>query len=280
MKKEKPKIETPKDQDHLEVYPEKKQVSAFPERRYIKTNRFLVIIALINLACILAEACIFIYSAQRVNVRVQNNRGLLLYQIDREEKQLRQAEYRQRKVPAGRMIIEDYLKKYITERHSFHGTLDEFSQLFNENSFVFRSSNGTLKDKITKDFELLQRETLMQRRERDVHIYNLHPYYGNLWTAIVETFDFPKQDGPPTCDCSDNSTKCLKCKTEKSLSRQRRRVWIRVSDAGQKWIRRKPEDFLTTSNDNPFGIRIEGYYMGYMPKDAPDPNWDLPPELR
>ena len=50
MKKQKPIVETPKDQDHLEVYPEKKQVSAFPERRYIKTNRFLAIIALINLA--------------------------------------------------------------------------------------------------------------------------------------------------------------------------------------------------------------------------------------
>ena len=118
MKKQKNITQTPKDQDHLEAYPEKKQVSAFPERRFIKTNRFLVIVALINLACMLAGAGIFIYAAKRADVKVQNERGLMLYQLDREEKKLKQAEYKERKIPARQLIMEDYLIKYIKERHS------------------------------------------------------------------------------------------------------------------------------------------------------------------
>ena len=234
----------------------------------------------------MAGAGIFIYSAQRVGVRVQNKRGLLLYQLDREEKQLKQAEYLRKKISAHLPIIEDFLNKYITERHSFHGTLDEFDRLFNEKSFVFRSSNRTLQDKIRKDFENLRLATLNQGIERYVHIYNLHPLYlfnkeyGTLWTAVIETFDFPKHDGTPVCDCTDNSTDCLACKYGKALLRQRNRIWIRVSYAGKRWVRREPKDFETTSHDNPFGIRIEGYYVGYMPKDVENTNWDLPPELR
>ena len=281
MSKKKSIIEPPKDQDHLEVYPEKKQVSAFPERRFIKMNRVLVIFTLINLACILAGASIFIYTARRVDVKVQNKQGLLIYQIDREEKKLKQAEYRERKMPAKRFIMESFLKQYITEYHSFSDTLANANERFSENGLVLKASMTTIKDKIRKDLDALRRETLDVYRTRDVHIYNLHPYHGNLWTAVIETFDFPKSDGPPVCNgCSDNSTKCLKCKYEKAIQRQRRRIWIRVSFNPQNsWVRKEEADYLRTSQDNPFGIVIEGYYIGYMPKDATNLNWDLPPEL-
>lgn len=288
MKKQKPVPELPKDQDHLEAYPEKKQVSAFPERRFIKTNRFLVILALVNLACMLAGSGIFIYAAKRADVKVQNERGLLLYQLDNEEKRLKQAEYKERKIPARQLIMEDYLTKYIKERHSCSkdDTQKDFSERLSDKSFVLKSSSGATQQ-IKKEIETLQRETVSRGIIRDVHIYNLHLLTRRgenyLWTAFIETFDFPKPDGFPVCNCFDNSPTCLKCKYEKTIQRQRKRIWIRAtmfnSQKDTKWVRRLPEDVEITRYDNPFGIQILGYYVGYMPKDAPSQNWDLPPEL-
>ena len=276
MKKKETKIAIPKDQDHLEVYPEKKQVSAFPERRFIKTNRMLVIFALINLACMLAGAGIFIYTAKRVNVDVQNKKGTMLYQLDREEKKLKQAEYMKVKVSAQQFIIEDFLRRYITERHSFNTTLLDSTNQFSSTGLVIKSSLSAMEKQIRTEFDMLQRETQAQNKIRDVHIFNLHPYYGNLWTAVIETFDFPNKIGTPDCDCYDNSPICLKCKYEKTLLRQRRRIWIRISFRGKKDL-----DINNNSkNANPFGILVEGYYIGYMPKDPVDRNWDLPAELR
>ncbi len=285
MKKKNPISETPKDKDQLEAYPSRKQVSAFPERRFIKMNRILVIFALINLACMFAGAGIFIYSAQRVSARVQNNQGLMLFQLDREEKVLNQAEYMQRSMPARQFITENFLRHYITERNALNDkTLYEAQNLLNDQSFVIRSSLKSMRESARKGLESLLNETIGQNKVRDVHIYNLHPYYGSLWTAVIETFDFPKQDSAlPVCNCFNNTSECLKCKYENTLLRQRRRIWIRViysKNNEDKWVRDTAEKITKTSMDNPFGIVIIGYYVGYMPKDPQNLDWDLPSELR
>lgn len=276
MRKPKQVVEPSKDQDHLEAYPEKKQVSAFPERRFIKMNRMLVIVALINLACILAGASLFIYTAKHVDIRVQNKNGLLIYQLDREAKRLKQAEYHERKISARMFIMENFLRQYITKYHSFNGTRQDENNLLSEKGLTLRAA-PKIKDAVRKEMEKLQSETYRRGIVRDVHIYNLHLEHG-LWTAVIETFDFPRPDGPPACDCMDNSKECLKCKYEKTILRQRKRIWIRASFMGSKYGYLDTEN--NSKNPNPFGIQIDGYYVGYMPKDAVTTLWDLPPELR
>ena len=96
--------------DHLEVYPERKQVSAFPERRFIKTNRMLSIVTLVNLACIIAGASLFAYTAQKVDVKVTVPSHVLLYQMDTEEKMLKPSEYMEIRTSSQRFILENYLK--------------------------------------------------------------------------------------------------------------------------------------------------------------------------
>lgn len=286
MRKKKSKPVFEKDMDHLEAYPERKQVSAFPERRFIKTNRMLVILTIINLACMLAGAGLFIYAAKRIDVRVVGKKGIFLYQMDTEEKMLKPTEFLTIAAPAKRFIMEDYLKTYIIERHSSVDDNTESSYKHTSTGLVLRSSFNKLKPQIEKEFSQIRQEVGMSKR-RDVHVYNLHPYRGNLWTAVVETFDFPKNIDEPICDCMDNSTTCLACKSQHNEKRRRYRVWIRAIFSERKedrWFRTTNENddtyYKKVSRDNPFGILVNGYYVGYLPFPETSKKWDLPPELK
>ena len=282
MKKQQQTIQPSQNQDHLEVYPEKKQVSAFPERRFIKTNRMLTILAIINLACILAGAGIFSYLAQSVDLRMQDSKKIYLFQINTEEKTLKPAEHHKIKEPALKFIVEKSLHDYIEVRHKGVNNLDIMNaKLLDDNSpkddddekdiikdrIVMRLSNQV----VAKQFETEHYDLLNKIRtngiEREVHIYNLHLLRNNLWTAIVETFDFPQEHS--LCNnCMDNSFECIQCKTKNRLHQERRRIWIQTSFTGKKSIY------------NPFGLQIDGYYIGYMPTTPSSTTWDLPPELK
>lgn len=259
--------------DHLEVYPERKQVSAFPERRFIKTNRMLSIVTLVNLACIIAGASLFAYTAQKVDVKVTVPSHVLLYQMDTEEKMLKPSEYMEIRTSSQRFILENYLRRYITELHSVSNNVDDMLQRTSDKGFVATSSDPNANQVVQKIFTNSLRTVLNNGKIRDVHIYNLHPYHNNFWTAVIETFDFPNTgDLERVCNCFDNSTQCLTCKAQRNVGRERRRIWIRTSFRNKK----TPENL----EDNPFGILISGYYIGYTPLVPKSLIWDLPPELK
>ena len=267
MKKKEEARQFPKNQDHLEVYPEKKQVSAFPEKRFIKTNRTLAIIILINLACIIAGAGLFIYSTNHMKLNIEGKQGIHIYQIDPEEKTLKPVQKEKIKIPAKHLIIEQALYKYIKDRHE--GILNqEIMKNKINNGYAVKLSENKIKETVTMNLTELSEKIQRQRFSRDIHIYNLHLLHGNIWTAVIETFDFPETDNLlPQCACSDNSVECLKCKNKHTIYKERRRIWIRVSLKGKKTI------------DNPFGIQIEGYHIGYLPNIQENTQWDLPSEL-
>ncbi len=284
MKKNQKKqtIQLPTDQDHLEAYPEKKQVSAFPERRFIKTNRMLTIFAIINLACILASAGIFSYLAKSVDISIQDPKRIYLFQINTEEKTLKPAEYHKIKEPALKFIVEKSLRDYIEVRHKGVNNMYIMnSKLLNDDSpkgdddekdiikdrIIMRLSNQKVAEVFEKEHHDLLNKIRNQNIVREVHIYNLHFLRNNLWTAVIETFDFPQEHS--LCkNCMDNSFECIQCKTKKRLHQERRRIWIQTSFTGKKTIY------------NPFGLKIDGYYMGYMPIENQTTEWDLPSELK
>jgi hypothetical protein len=214
-----------KESDHLEVYPERKQVSAFPERRFIKTNRMLVIIAIINLACILAGAACFAYISKKVDVRIQDSRRAYLYQINTEEKTLKPAEHLNVKEPAKKFILEKTLRDYIEVRHIGVFNMNKMEEKTKEDDpkkveeneqaaikdrIVRRLSSQSVYEDFSKENDALFALIFNNNIERDVHIYNLHLLHGNIWTAIVETFDFYRDR--TMCRCNDNSSQCIQCK--------------------------------------------------------------------
>ena len=112
-----------------------------------------------------------------------------------------------------------------------------------------------------------------KRITRDVHIYSLYPVHGDLWSAYIETFDFPLDENlNKKCDCSDNSRECLNCKEKNTVLRQRKKILLRAGFFGEKTLQ------------NPLGIVIYAYYPAYVPVpkkgEKKETFWDLPPALR
>ena len=84
MKKNKPKKEPPRTQDVLGAYPEREQVDAFPERRYIKMTRFLTVITIINLSLLIALSGIYFYKTKHIDINIFMRNRSQMYTIDPE----------------------------------------------------------------------------------------------------------------------------------------------------------------------------------------------------
>lgn len=265
--------------DVLEAYPQRTQVTAFPERVFLKTNRFLVVFTAVNLAITIALSCFFVYMVQRANVIVKSRNTNFVYAIDPLEKTLKPVEGYRTTAKAKDFAMEDYLRRYITEWHSVPYETDKIAQKLNKSTaFVARMSLPQTYEIYQKSQSDAAAETGAKKSIRDVHIYDFHNVYGNLWSGYIETFDLPisNTDISTFCQCQDNSKQCLTCKIKNSNKRERFKIWIRAQFTQY------------TNKSNPMGIIVTAYNIGYVPIH-PDPKnpleekekfWDLPPALR
>ena len=237
----------------------------------------------------MAGAGIFAYMAQSVDITMQDSKRVYLYQINTEDKTLKQTEYHKTKEPALKFVVEQALRDYIEVRYKGvlnmeimdAKLLDDTSEKdeddekdIEKNRIIARLSSPSIFEQFKKEHYALSNYIRSNRIEREVHIYNLHLLRNNLWTAVVETFDFPENHS--MCNnCMDNTYQCIQCKSKNRLAQQRRRIWIQVSFNAPL-----PKDSEKEINLNPFRIQIDGYYVGYMPTNPPSETWDLPPELK
>ena len=255
-------------QDVLEAYPEKEQVDAFPERRYVRLVRFLTIFSVINLACVFACSGLYFYMARNKDITLNNMGWVHMYSIDPEKKQLLPSEPFQKGVSALQLVTEKTLRRYLEERYSYISDLDTMTKRWGENGYVAHLSNQ----------EVYNRQR--NGKARDLHIYSLYPLHGDLWSAYIETFDFLLDENlEKACDCMDNSSECLSCKEENMVpgSRRRMKILLRINFSGPRIC--KNEDC-----DNPLGMVVYAYYPAYVPvpknKEKAEKFWDLPPALR
>lgn len=265
--------------DVLGAYPQHKQVSAFPERVFLKTNRFLVVFTAINLAITIALSCFFVYMSQRANVIVKSPKINFIYAIDPLEKILKPVEGYHTTAKAKDFAMEDYLRRYITEWHSIPYETDKIAQKLNKSTaFVAQMSLPEITTIYQKAQTEASAETGSKKSIRDVHIYDFHNVSGNLWSGYIETFDLPISDTDIStfCQCQDNSKQCLTCKIKNNNKRERFKIWIRAQFTRY------------TSKANPLGIIVTAYHIGSIPihSDPKDPLkekekfWDLPSPLR
>lgn len=262
-------------QDILETYPERKQVTAFPERRYIKLTRFLTIFTIINLAFIIAEAGFYFYMANNKDITLNAKGWVHMYSIDPERKLLLPSEPFQTRVSAMQLMIEKALRQYLEERYAFIWDTDAMTKRWGEKGYVARVSTPEVFNKFSQEVEQNWLPLQQSRLTRDVHIYSLYPLHGDMWSAYIETFDFPLDENlGKNCDCTDNSYECLKCKEKNMIpnGRKRKKILLRVNFVGPKTL------------ENPLGILVYAYYPAYVPvpknNQPSEKFWDLPPALR
>ena len=99
-------------QDVLGAYPEKEQVDAFPERRYVRLTRFLTIFTVINLAFVIAGSGFYFYMAQNKDITLNAKGWVHMYSIDPERKLLLPSEPFNAHVSAMQLMIEKALRQY------------------------------------------------------------------------------------------------------------------------------------------------------------------------
>lgn len=259
--------------DVLGRYPEYMQVRALPERRYLKTSRLLAAFILINLGITLALGGIYAYLAERVEVSIMSRKAVNLFYIDTEKKQLFPVEHHQKTVSALQLLAEDYVNKYIKERHTILVDVNEMKKILGGQGIVgVLSERKIVWEKFMVD---AKREDALARNKgyvRDVLIYELEYLYGDMWQAIFEEFDMPIPDPfNPLCnECltdEANSPACISCKKQHALARRRYKAFVRVNFNNLKTI------------SNPLGVMIYSYQI--IPMVVRDDSfWDTPRALK
>ena len=157
-------------QDVLEAYPEKEQVDAFPERRYIKLTRFLTIVAIVNLALVIACSGLYFYMIRHKDITINYRNWVHLYSIDPERKLLLPSEPTQVSVSAMQLVMEKALRQYLEERYASIWDVDEMRKRWGEEGYVARFSHPDIAKKFTDETARVWMDIWQKRITRDVHI--------------------------------------------------------------------------------------------------------------
>ena len=105
--------------DVLEAYPERLHVSALPERRYLKTARFFVVVSLLSLTLNFALAFIYMRNASLVEAVVHNpeSQDTFMYQLDYYNKELKPIQKPKRRLLGKDLVYQNLITDYLNERY-------------------------------------------------------------------------------------------------------------------------------------------------------------------
>jgi hypothetical protein len=254
----------PTNQDALGAYPERIQISAIPERRYLRTTRVLAIFTFLNLAAslVLIGYCIYYAALSDVNI----NRHI--YTIDPVYKRVYAAEYDKQKVSARELILEEAVSDYIKARTEVNMDINlQKKNIATVKKFMPEDEN-ILKayQKEANDLFNLARS---KKVNKETYIYDIQKTPSGMWKAVIDVFDVqPESIFNPICSCKEVTRECIDCKIKNN--RGRHRYWAFV----------RPYFMSVPSTlNNPFGIKIYDMYL-LDKKIRPDDYWDTPSILK
>lgn len=177
--------------DELGYYPEKVDVKAFPERRYLWTSRFFAVISCLSMcvSMILAGALCLLIPMKKVRI--------LPMQIDYERYQVIPMSASESRAYSGDLVTESLMSEYITKRYTIGDSYDEMSKRFGENDFVYLASDkqvyGEFQQTEQPYFETLQKKGV----RREVKINMIYPVSMDFWQVRFDTVDkIPGEDTP------------------------------------------------------------------------------------
>ncbi|MBR5154119.1 MAG: type IV secretion system protein [Alphaproteobacteria bacterium] len=177
--------------DELGNYPEKVDIPAFPERRYLWTSRFLVVISCLSVcsSMILGSIlCIMI---------PQKKAAIMPLQIDYKNYQVSRMENVEFRAFAGNLVTESVMAQYITTRYTITDDIEEQRDRFGENNFLYLSSG----DKVWEHFQKTERPYFdyLQAKgiNREIKIDSIYPVSFNFWQVRFLTIDtYPDRKTP------------------------------------------------------------------------------------
>ena len=149
--------------DHLEVYPQKMHVRALPERRYLKTSRFLVICCLISILFNFAICFIYIRNTGLITTQVYNPymTSTYLFSLDYYNKELKPVERQRRVLDNEDLVIQNLIEDYLTKRYDLLSDVQEMNKRWEPNEslslYLDQKQLDLLKKEIREKYALLRK---------------------------------------------------------------------------------------------------------------------------
>ena len=174
-----------KSPDKLGLYPESVHVGAMPERRYLWTSRFLVIIACISI-------CLSIMLASTVYLLLpQRGAYPRLLQTNKYFSQLELTDIQEKNVAVLDLIAERYIEEYIMLRHVISDDYDELTSRWAPGSQLYwLSSRSVFANFSTNDARNNIEQFRMRGMMRLVEVEWIRPITNGLWQAQFITMDY------------------------------------------------------------------------------------------
>ncbi len=257
--------------DHLEAYPERLHVKALPERRYLKTSRFLVMCALVSILFNFALCFIYIRNARQVETIIHNpaSTNTFLYNLDYYHKELKPVEKPERTLDGVDLIFQNLITDYLIERYDMTSNMQEMVSKWETGGKIAAYS-------VAKSYELFRDEAknnlakLAQGTTQKIYIYSVRRLDDiNFYEAIFDVYSL-KENGYDSqrCPCNEQTKECLTCLRDTAIDVKRYKAFLRVmlllTDVPDQEIK---------ANINPYRFRVMSYHL-LRQQIHPDNQWE------
>lgn len=245
--------------DVLEAYPERLHVAALPERRYLKTSRVLVILALLSIALNFALGMIYMRMAESVNAMITtSNRSMThLYQLDMFDKRIRSVDMATSYIPLTNLLYEQLIDEYINLRYTVVPNMEEMRYRWSQSGKVYLYGD-LVYEAFAREIEPLL-SALQRGQTQEVYIYSIKNVSGNLYEVIFDVFTMDRLNtNDAACKCLDKDKACLACLRKNAVDIRRFKVFMRVAFNAELTSR-------TARLTNPYLFNVISYIS--MPQD-------------
>ena len=163
-----------KSNDVLEAYPERLHVTALPERRYLKTARFLVIASLLSITFNFAMSFFYMRNASQVEAVVHNpaSQETFLYQLDYYNKELKSIQKPYRNLSIIDLIYQNLIADYLNERYQVTANRQEMETKWGTGSKLVAYAPKLYEAFIPEGNEALARQA--RGITQEIYIYSIN----------------------------------------------------------------------------------------------------------
>ena len=236
-------------QDQIGFFPEKVNVDAFPERRYLWTSRFFVVVTCLSI-CFNMVLTSIIY-LMLPNLRVSPH----LFRINHDTNQLEVVQKDEIYYFASDAIAEQYIRDYILLRYTVTPDYAELQDRWRPNSILYWYSTQFIYNEFKKnDAETVYAQFKSIGLQRYVEIIWTKRVSRSMWMVQFKTYDITNDNPRPKVDLW--------------------RATVRVGyDGGLRF--KRPEDKIL----NPYGFLVYSYTLSYR-GDARNGSNEVPSNLK
>jgi len=223
--------ETP---DALGYFPERVHVEAFPERRYLWTSRFLVIVTCLSVCFNMMLSSIIYLILQSYHVEPQ------LFIINHNTNQMELFEKSEVPYYASDLIAEQYIRDYVMLRYTITEDYAELKNRWSKNSILYwYSTEAVFNEFLSKDVQTADEQFKRLGLQRYVEIVWTKHITRSLWMVQFKTYDITRDEPTPKVDLW--------------------RATMRIGYDPDMPFKR-PEDRIL----NPYGFLVYSYTLSYL----------------